>query len=93
MAKKCQQALALGPSGTVGLRISELLLPGYPDFPALPINWWWVEVNAEFVCSLVTTVERLLPETLTSVSRNILRPIRISLKKERKTCLCASGFL
>jgi hypothetical protein len=46
-----------------------------------------------FTCSLVTDVERLLHETLALVSQNILRPIWVSLKKERKVCLCASGFL
>jgi hypothetical protein len=32
-------------------------------------------------------VERLLPATLALVSHNILRSIRVSLKKERKVCL------
>jgi hypothetical protein len=52
-----------------------------------------VEDNMEFACSQVAIVERLLHETLASVGRNILRPIRVSLKKEMNVCLCDSGFL
>jgi hypothetical protein len=37
--------------------------------------------------------KRLLHKTLASVGWNILHSIRISLKKEGETCLCASGFL
>jgi hypothetical protein len=33
------------------------------------------------MCSQVAIVERLLRETLASVSQNILHPIRVSLKK------------
>jgi hypothetical protein len=47
----------------------------------------------EFTCSQVTVVERLLHEALASVSLNILHPIQVSLKKERKTCMYASSFL
>jgi hypothetical protein len=43
--------------------------------------------------SQVTNVERLLHETLASVDRNILRLIRVSLKKEERVCLCTSSFL
>jgi hypothetical protein len=77
----------------VGLGVSGLLLLGSSSFLPLPIDWRWVEDNTEFTCLQVTTAERLLHETLASVSQNILRPIRASLKKERKTCLCAPGFL
>jgi hypothetical protein len=38
-------------------------------------------------------VEVLLHKMLASVSRNILCLIRVRLKKERKVCVCASGFL
>jgi hypothetical protein len=86
-------ALAPGPLGVVGLGVSALLLPTSPSFPPLPTDWRWVEDNAEFACPLVATVERLLHETLASVSQNILHPIWVSLKNERKTCLWASGFL
>jgi hypothetical protein len=36
---------------------------------------------------------QLLHKTLTLVGWNTLHPIRVSLKKERKVFLCASGFL
>jgi hypothetical protein len=52
-----------------------------------------VEDNATFVCSQVTDAERLLHATLVSIGWDILRLIRVSLKKEGKVCLCASGFL
>jgi hypothetical protein len=77
----------------VGLGVSGLLLLGSSSFLPLPIDWRWVEDNTEFTCLQVTTAERLLHDTLASVSQNILRPIRARLKKERKTCLCAPGFL
>jgi hypothetical protein len=35
----------------------------------------------------------LLHEMLVSVGRNLLHPIRVSLKKERNVCLCAYGLL
>jgi hypothetical protein len=46
-----------------------------------------------FVCSQIADAERLLHERLASVGRDILHLIWVSLKKERKVCLCASGFL
>jgi hypothetical protein len=49
--------------------------------------------ESEFTCSQVTTTETLLHRTLASVDCNIQRPIRVSLKKEGKFCMCASGFL
>jgi hypothetical protein len=45
------------------------------------------------MCSQVATAERLLHETLASVGQNILCQIWVSLKKVRKSCLCASSFL
>jgi hypothetical protein len=86
-------APALRPLGVVDLGVSELLLLGSRGFLHLPIDWIQVEDNAAFVCSQVTDVERLLHETLALVGRNILRSIQVSLKKERKVCLCTSGFL
>jgi hypothetical protein len=47
-------------SGTVGPRVAELLLPGLPSSPSLPINWRQVKDITENVCSQVTVVERLL---------------------------------
>jgi hypothetical protein len=46
-----------------------------------------------FVCSQIADAERLLHERLASVGRDILHLIWVSLKKERKVCLCASSFL
>jgi hypothetical protein len=73
--------------------VSELLLPGSPSFPPPPIDWRWVGNDAEFTCSRFATMERLLQKMLASVNRNILRPIWVSMTKERKICLCTSGFL
>jgi hypothetical protein len=47
----------------------------------------------DFVCSRVTLMERLLHEALISVDRNMLRLIRVNLKKGRKFFLGAFGFL
>jgi hypothetical protein len=52
-----------------------------------------VEDKAEFVCSEVAALERLLHETLASVHRNILRPFQVSLKREIKSCLHSHGLL
>jgi hypothetical protein len=38
--------------------------------------------EAESVCSWVAAAERLLYETLASVHQNILRPIRVSVKRK-----------
>jgi hypothetical protein len=84
---------APGSSGAADPGVSGLLPPGSPNFPSLPINWRQVEDNAAFTCLYLTDAERMLHETLASVGWNILRPIWVSLKKERKVCLCASGFL
>jgi hypothetical protein len=84
---------ATGSSGAMGSEVSELLLLGSTGSLPPPIDWRRVEDNMEFACSQVTDAERLLHETLASVGRNILRLILVSLKKERKVCLCASGFL
>jgi hypothetical protein len=60
-----------------------LRLPGSPDLPPLPINWRQVEDEAESACSQVVAVERLLHGMLISVHQNILRLIRVSLKREK----------
>jgi hypothetical protein len=57
----------------------------------LAIDWRQVEDNAGFTCLEVDEVERLLHEMLALVSRDILRLIQVSLEKERKVCMCASG--
>jgi hypothetical protein len=85
--------LAPRSSGAMGQGVSALLLLGSPGFLSPHIDWRRVEDNAEFVCSQVTVVDRLLHETLASVGRDILCLIQISLKKERKVCQCVSGFL
>jgi hypothetical protein len=38
-------------------------------------------------------MEVLLPKMLASVSWNMMRLIQVSLKKDKKVCLYASGFL
>jgi hypothetical protein len=63
---------APGYKGTMGLRVSGLLLPDSPSFPPLPINWRRVGDDAEFTCSQVPSAEKLLHKTLASVDRNIL---------------------
>jgi hypothetical protein len=85
-------ALAPGSSSPVGLGVSGLLLLGSLDFPPLHIDWRWVEDTLEFACSQVATAGRLLHEMLASVGCDILRLIHVSLRKERKVCLCASSF-
>jgi hypothetical protein len=40
-----------------------------------PINWRWVESEAELACSQVTTAKRLLHQIVASVHRNILRSV------------------
>jgi hypothetical protein len=80
-------------SSTMGPGISGLYLRGSPSSLPLPINlrWVWDEVESE--CLQVIVVERLLHETLASVHRNILRLIRVSLKREAKSCSHSNGFL
>jgi hypothetical protein len=52
-----------------------------------------VEDNAAFACSQVIDAERLLLETLASVGQNILRLIRVSLKKGGKvSCAPPASF-
>jgi hypothetical protein len=86
-------ALAPGSSSVVSPRVSGLYLPGSPDAPPPPINWRQVEDEAESACSQVTIVKRLLYETLASVHRNTLHPVRVSLKRETKPCLHSHGLL
>jgi hypothetical protein len=85
-------APAPGSSSAAGPGVSGLLLSGSPSFPPPPIDWRRVGDEAKFPCSQVIVVDRLLHETLASIDRNILRPIWVSVKKERKFCLCASHF-
>jgi hypothetical protein len=75
----CDTILAPESSGTVSPGVIGLLLP---------VDWRRVEDNAEFVCSLVTIMERMLWDMLASVDRNILHPIQVSLKKEGNIYLC-----
>jgi hypothetical protein len=49
--------------------------------------------EVESMCSQVIVVERLLHETLASVHQNIMRPIRVSLKREAKSCPHPNDFL
>jgi hypothetical protein len=84
---------APGFSSAASPMVSGLLLSGSTIFPPSAIDWRQVEDDVAFTCSQVTDVERLLHETLASVGRDILRLIRVSLKKVRKACLCPSNFL
>jgi hypothetical protein len=52
-----------------------------------------VEDEAEFVCLQVITAERLLHEMLASVHQNILRLIRVSVKRGTKSCPHSHGLL
>jgi hypothetical protein len=81
-----------GSPGAMCLGVSRLILLGSPGFLSPPINWRWVEDNAEFACSHVTATERLLHETLALVGRNILRPIQVSLKKRVKLVCAPLAF-
>jgi hypothetical protein len=76
-------APAPGSSGAASPRVSKLYQPGSPSFPPSLINWRWVEDVAKSTYSQVTTTETLLHDTLASVDQNILRPIRVSLKREQ----------
>jgi hypothetical protein len=51
--------LALGYLGIVGPGLSRLLLLGSPGFLFPPIDWRWVDGDAEFACSQVTAKEVL----------------------------------
>jgi hypothetical protein len=86
-------ALDPGPLGTMSPGVSRLLLSGSPGFLRPSIDWRRVEDNSKLVRLQDATVERLLHEMLASVSRKILCRIRVSLKKERKTCMFASSFV
>jgi hypothetical protein len=84
---------APGSLGAAGLGVYGLLLPGFPGFPLLHIDWRRVEDNAELLCLQVAKTVGLFHDTLDSVGWNIMRPIEDCLKKEKKACLRASGFL
>jgi hypothetical protein len=76
---------ALGPLGVMSL---ELLGPSQPSSlgsASSPISWRRVQNEAELACSQVTTVERILHDTLASVHRNILRSTQVSLRKRKTT--------
>jgi hypothetical protein len=75
-------ATAPGSSSVMRPRVSGLYLPRFPSFPPPPSNWWRVGDEAESTCSWVATIERWLHDMLASVNQNILRLIRVSLKRE-----------
>jgi hypothetical protein len=73
--------------GSLGTRVRGCLnytCQALPAFhPAYRLEAGGDEV--EFACSQVVTTERLRHETLALVDRNILRSIRVGLKKRKKT--------
>jgi hypothetical protein len=91
-AALCDAFSATGSSGATGLGVSSLLLPGFPCLPPSPIDWRLVEDNAELACSHVADMERLLHDTLASVDCNILRPLRVSLKKREESLPICLGL-
>jgi hypothetical protein len=61
---------AVSPLGFLGVvvpGVARLLLPGSPGSLSPPVNWGQVEDSAEYACSQVIAVERLLQEMLTSI--------------------------
>jgi hypothetical protein len=54
---------------------------GLSWFSALSYRWRWVGDEVKSACSQVAAAEQLLNQTLASIGWNILRPIRVSLKK------------
>jgi hypothetical protein len=75
---------APGSSGAVGSGVAKLLLSGYLGSSFPPVKWGQVENNMEQACSQVEAVKRMLQEMLATVGRDILHPIRVSLKKSGK---------
>jgi hypothetical protein len=69
---------------TMGLGVSGLHLSVSPNFSPSPIDWRQVGDKVESTCSHVATTEMLLHKTLASVNQNILRPIWVGLKREKK---------
>jgi hypothetical protein len=86
-------ASAPGSSSTMSLGLSGLYLPGSPGAPAPPINWRWVEDEADFACLQVAAAERLLQEMLASVHQNILRLVQVSLKRENLDRIPMASFM
>jgi hypothetical protein len=71
--------LVLGSFNVVDLGIGEPGLPGYPRVPLLPTSWGQVaRGGVELTCSQVTTMSRLLKETLAMVHWNALQPTRVN---------------
>jgi hypothetical protein len=68
-------------TGVVDPGVTKLGLLGSPGEPSPPVTWRQAEGSTEQVCSWVVTTDMLLWEVMTMVGRDILLPIRISLKK------------
>jgi hypothetical protein len=86
-------ASAPRPLSTFSPGVPGLYMSGFFSSLPLPINWRWVEDEAESTCLQVAIAERLLHEMLASAHRNILRPIWVSLKRGAKSCPHSNGFL
>jgi hypothetical protein len=86
-------APAPGSSDATGPGVSRLYLPGSASFLPPPINWRQLGDETEFVCSWVTTTERLLHDMLASVNQNIPRPIWVSPKREENlVCIPLASY-
>jgi hypothetical protein len=68
---------APAPSSTMSPGLSDPYLLGYPNSSSQPINWKWVENEAESACSQVAATGWLLHDALTSVHHNMLRPFKL----------------
>jgi hypothetical protein len=73
-----------GSSDIMDLGTGELGLPGYPRVPLRPTSWRQVAGCAELMCSWVATVHRLLKEMLVVVGPDVLQPVWVSPKTERR---------
>jgi hypothetical protein len=71
--------LVPGSFNIVDLGTGEPGLPGYPRVPLLPTSWGQVaRGGVELTCSQVTTMSRLLKETLAMVHWDALEPTRVN---------------
>jgi hypothetical protein len=70
--------------GAMHLELPGAYLIGSSDTVSPPVNWRQVESEAELARSQVTTMERLLHQTLALVHHNILHPFQVNLGKTKR---------